>query len=63
MAFVRVSKAEKSKMFREGGNRERSIMNNASCVTNAPGMKGCVKFHDKKNGRTAIYRKGRGWIS
>ena len=62
MAFIKVSKSEKNKMFREGGYRERSIMNDSVCITNAPGMKGCVKFHGK-DGRTAIYRKGRGWIT
>ncbi len=49
-------------MFREGGYREREIMKNSVCTTTALGRKDCVKFHDK-NGNTATYRYGRGWVN
>ncbi|MDY5263697.1 MAG: hypothetical protein SPH07_01475 [Eubacteriales bacterium] len=62
MAFVKVSKEMKRKMFREGGYREREIMKNSICTTTAYGRKDCVKFHDKKNDKTAVYKYGRGWI-
>lgn len=63
MAFIKVSKSQRQKMFREGGYRERDIMRNASCVTNALGRKDCVRFHDTRHGRTATYRYGRGWVN
>ena len=62
MAFVRVSKAAWQKMFREGGYREREIMKSSVCTTTALGRRDCVKFHDK-NGNTATYRYGRGWVN
>ena len=62
MAFVSVSKTARKKMFREGGYREREIMKNSVCTTTALGRKDCVKFHDK-NGNTATYRYGRGWVN
>jgi len=62
MAFVKVSDKMRLKMFREGGYREREIMKNSTCVTTALGRKDCVKFHGK-NGKTATYRFGRGWIN
>lgn len=61
MAFVKVNRAERQKMYKEGGYREREIMKNAKYTTTALGSKECVKFHGK-DGRTAIYRKGRGWV-
>ena len=39
MAFVKVSKAQRQKMFREGGYRERDIMKKSTCVTNSAGIK------------------------
>ena len=45
-----------------GGYREREIMKNSVCTTTALGRKDCVKFHDK-NGNTATYRYGRGWVN
>lgn len=63
MAFIKVPTALKKQMFREGGFREREIMKNATCITNALGRKDCVKFHDTKNGRTATYRYGKGWVN
>lgn len=63
MAFVKISRSDKKKMFSEGGWREKEIMKNATCVTTALGRKDCFKFHDTKNGRTATYRRGRGWIN
>ena len=62
MAFVRVSKTARQKMFREGGYCEREIMKNSVCTATALGRKDCVKFHDK-NGNTATYRYGRGWVN
>ena len=62
MAFVSVSKTARQKMFREGGYSEREIMKNSVCTTTALGRKDCVKFHDK-NGNTATYRYGRGWVN
>ena len=62
MAFVSGSKTARQKMFREGGYRAREIMKNSVCVTTALGRKDCVKFHDK-NGNTATYRYGRGWVN
>ena len=62
MAFVSVSKTARQKMFREGCYREREIMKNSVCTTTALGRKDCVKFHDK-NGNTATYRYGRGWVN
>ena len=62
MAFVGVSKTARQKMLREGGYREREIMKNSVCTTTALGRKDCVKFHDK-NGNTATYRYGRGWVN
>lgn len=50
-------------MFREGGNREREIMKNSVCATTSLGRKDCVKFHDKKHGKTAVYCYGRGWVN
>ena len=52
MAFVKLSKAEKRKMFNEGGYRERDVMKKANCVTIGKDYKGCIKFHDLKNHRT-----------
>lgn len=49
-------------MFNEGGYREREIMRNSVYKTTALGRKDCVKFHTK-NGKTAIYRYGRGWVN
>ena len=63
MAFVKVSKAQRQKMFCEGGYRERDIMKKSTCVTNSAGYKGCVTFHDTANGRKATYRYGRGWAN
>ena len=63
MAFVKATDSQKRKMYREGGYRERSIMNNSKCVTKSKGYPGCVTFHDTKNGKTATYRYGRGWIN
>lgn len=63
MAFVKVTRAQRQKMFREGGYREREIMKNSTCVTTDLGRKDCVKFHDTKHGRTATYRYGRGWVN
>ena len=62
MAFVRVSKAARQRMFREGGNREREIMKNSVCATTSLGRKDCVKYHEKKHGKTAVYSYGRGWV-
>lgn len=62
MPFVKVSKSQRAKMFREGGFREREVMKNSSCVTKRKGYKDCVTFHDTKNNRTATYRYGRGWV-
>lgn len=62
MAFVKVSRAQRQKMFREGGYREREIMKNSIFVTTDLGRKDCVKFHDTK-GRTATYCYGRGWVN
>ena len=62
MPFVKVTKTQKDKMYREGGWRERNIMDNAKCATRKNGMPGCVTFHDGK-GRTATYKKGRGWVN
>ncbi len=62
MAFVKVSKSAWRKMFNEGGYREREIMRNSVYKTTALGRKDCVKFHTK-NGKTAIYRYGRGWVN
>jgi hypothetical protein len=62
MAFIKVSRMARQKMFREGGYREREIMKNSVCTTTALGRKDCVKFHDK-NGNTATYRYGRGWVN
>ena len=64
MAFIKVSKKDRAKMYREGGWRERHIMDNAKCVTdNALGQKDCIKFHDTENGKTAVYSKKHGrWI-
>lgn len=62
MAFVGVSKTARQKMFREGGYCEWEIMKNSVCTTTALGRKDCVKFHDK-NGNTATYRYGRGWVN
>lgn len=65
MPFVKVSKSDRAKMYRVGGFRERSIMKNAKFVTNyALGQKDCIKFHDTKNGKTAVYSKKRGrWVN
>lgn len=58
MAFVKLSKREKQKMFSQGGWRERSIMQNLKCgATERKGMDGCVTFHSK-DGRTATYYRG-----
>lgn len=59
--FVKVSDRQKEKMYREGGYRERKIMENAKCITKGNGMPGCVTFHDGK-GKRATYKTGRGWI-
>lgn len=63
MAFVKLSKTQKAKMYREGGYREKRIMDNSTCVTTSKGYKGCVRFHDTKHKQTAIYQFGRGWIN
>ena len=63
MAFVKVSKAQRDKMYREGGYRERDIMKKSSCVTKSKYYKDCVTFHDTKNTRTATYKYGRGWVN
>ena len=63
MAFVRLSKEEKRKLFKEGGYREREIMKTANFVTIGKDYKGCIKFHDLRNHRTALYKYGRGWVS
>ena len=63
MAFIKVSRTARQKMFREGGYREREIMKNFVCTTTAFGRKDCVKFHDKKHNKTATYCYGRGWIN
>lgn len=62
MAFVKVSNFNRSKMFREGGFREREIMKKAKCVTSSKHMKNCVTFHDTKNRKSATYCFGRGWV-
>ena len=63
MAFVKVSRANRSKMFREGGFREREIMQKANCVTSSKYMKNCVTFHDTKGRKSATYCFGRGWVN
>lgn len=63
MAFIKVSRSARQRMYREGGWRERGIMQNATCVTNGLGREDCVTFHDTKHGKTATYRYGRGWVN
>lgn len=63
MPFVKVSKQQRQKMYREGGWRERDVMKNSVCVTKSKNYPNCVTYHDKKNRRTATYRIGRGWVN
>ncbi len=64
MSKVSISWSQRQKMFREGGYREREIMKNATNIYRGyAGNKDCITFVDKKNGKSAVYLPGRGWVN